>query len=75
MLKNPNKNPVIDKGIQELEKEILLAGLQGQEISEENLEMCARRLNSRIRHHGLSAKEVITRRDQVTGEHLQMIIP
>ena len=27
-VKNPNKNPVVDKAIQELEKEILIAGLE-----------------------------------------------
>ena len=32
-VKNPNKNPVIDKGIQELEKEFLTAGLEGQELT------------------------------------------
>ena len=54
-VKNPNKNPVIDKGIQELEKEFLTAGLEGQELTHAGIEMCLRRLNSRIGHSGLSA--------------------
>jgi len=69
-VKNPNKNPVIDKGIQELEREFLTAGTEGQELSQAAVDMCLRRLNSRIRHSGLSAKEIITRRDQITGHHL-----
>jgi hypothetical protein len=69
-VKNPNKNPVIDKGIQELEKEFLTAGLEGQELTHAGIDMCLRRLNSRIRHSGLSAKEIITRRDQITGHQL-----
>ena len=69
-VKNPNKNPVIDKGIQELEKEFLTAGLEGHELTHAAIDTCLRRLNSRIRHSGLSAKEIITRRDQITGHQL-----
>ena len=69
-VKNPNKNPVIDNGIQELEKEILIEGLEGQEITNSSLNLCLRQINSKIRHCGLSANEIITRRDQVTGKVL-----
>ena len=70
-VKNPNKNPVIDKAIQELEKEILIAGLEGNKVTTSSLDTCLRQLNSKIRHCGLSAKEIITRRDQVTGKVLK----
>ena len=69
-VKNPNKNPVIDKGIQELEKEFLRAEYDGQELTQVAIDTCLRRLNSRIRHNGLSSKEIITRRDQITGHDL-----
>ena len=55
-VKNPNKNPVIDKGIQEFEREVLTAAPEGQELSQTALDTCLRWLNSRIRHSGLSAK-------------------
>ena len=69
-VKNPNKNPIIDKGIQEFEKELLVAGYEDKELTSASLDTCLRLLNSRIRHTGLSAKEMVTRRDQITGEIL-----
>ena len=58
-VKNPNKNLVIEKGIQELEREFLTAAPEGQELSQTALDTCLRRLKSRIRHSGLFAKEMI----------------
>ena len=65
-VKNPNKNPVVDKAIQELEREFLTADFDNKELNMANLETCLRRLNSKIRHNGMSAKEIILRRDQMT---------
>ena len=70
-VKNPNKNPVIDKCIQELEREFLSAELDGQSLSNTTIGTSLRQLNSRIRHCGLSAKEIITKRDQITGYPLE----
>ena len=70
-VKNPNKNPVIDKGIQELEKEFLKAELEGKSLTSAMIDTSIRRLNSRIRHNGLSAREIITKRDQITGYQLE----
>ena len=41
-----------------------------QELTQVAIDTCLRRLNSRIRHNGLSSKEIITRRDQITGHDL-----
>jgi len=70
-VKNPNKNPVVDKAIQELEREFLTADFDNKELNMANLEACLRRLNSKIRHNGMSAKEIILRRDQMTGKQLE----
>ena len=70
-VKNPNKNPVIDKGIQELEKEFLKAELEGKSLTSAMIDTAIRQLNSRIRHNGLSAREIITKRDQITGYQLE----
>ena len=68
--KNPNKNPIVDKGIQELEKEFLTAELDGQQLCQSSLDICLHRLNAKIRHNGLSSKEIVTHRDQITGCNL-----
>ena len=70
-VKNPNKNPVIDKGIQELENEFLKAELEGKSLTSAMIDTTIRQLNSRIRHNGLSAREIITKRDQITGYQLE----
>ena len=69
--KNPNKNPVADKAIQELELELLKLGEMPSALSASTLVQAICNLNSRIRHNGLSAKEMFLGRDQVDGQHLQ----
>ena len=69
--KNPNKNPVADKAIQELELELLKLGEMPSAISASTLVQAICNLNSRIRHNGLSAKEMFLGRDQVDGQRLQ----
>ena len=69
--KNPNKNAVADKAIQELELEILKLGATPSAISASTLVQAICNLNSRIRHNGLSAKEMFLGRDQVNGQRLR----
>ena len=70
--KNRNKNPVIDKAIKELEREIRLQNPIGGPLSSMSLDMAIATLNSRLRHPGLSSQEMWTGRDQVSGEQLAL---
>ena len=53
-LKNPNKNPVAEKAIQELEYEIKRELPEGGSLSSCQLAVVVARLNSRIRNRGLT---------------------
>ena len=68
--KNPNKNPIADKAIQELESEILRIEPSEKPLSSSQLNFALCKLNSRIRHHGLSSYELMFRRNQYTAEQL-----
>ena len=68
--KNCNKNPDIDKGIQEFESEILLYEESNKTLTPDTLQIITDQLNQRIRNRGLSSKEIIFRRDQHTGKTL-----
>ena len=71
-VKNPNKNPVAEKAIAELEDEILRQTPRGGSISKLDLTVAIARLNSRIRYSGLSAREMWTQRSQFTNEQLPL---
>ena len=66
-IKNPNKNPIADKAIQELENEILRLEPTESPITTSQLNLALCRLNSRIRSHGLSSYELMFRRNQFTA--------
>ena len=68
--KNPNKNPIAEKAIQELGVELLKMSPHGGPYSKVSLALATATLNSRIRRDGLSARELWTQRDQYTGEQL-----
>ena len=69
-VKNPNKNPVVEKAILELEEELLKQEPTGGPVSQLGLVIAVARLNSRIRYSGLSARELWTQRSQFTHEQL-----
>lgn len=71
-VKNVNKNPVAEKAIQELEDEFLRQEPRGGPVSVTDLAVATARLNSRLRYHGLSARELWTQRNQYTGEQLPL---
>ena len=71
-VKNINKNPVAEKANQELETELLHIDPSGSTVSPLALCMATDILNSRIRHQGLSAKEIVFGRDQFTGAKLEI---
>ena len=65
--KNINKNPVAEKAVQELEREILQCDPSGDPVSASTLAAAVSRLNTRIRNRGLSAYEMWFRREQHTN--------
>ena len=67
---NKNKNPVIDKGIREIHRELLLLTPMGGPITAAQLSQAIANLNTRYRRSGLSAHELWTQRDQNTGDQL-----
>jgi hypothetical protein len=69
-LKNRNKNAVAEKAIQELEYELKCEYPQGGRVTSAGLSLVTATLNKRVRNRGLSAKEIIFQRDNLTGEHL-----
>ena len=71
--KNPNKNPVAEKAVEELEGEIAHQQPQGGAITHVRLAVATALLNSGVRGRGLSAREMWTQRDQHTSE--QMPVP
>ena len=70
--KNINKNPCAEKCNQELETELLRVDNSGSPVSDCTLQLAVYALNTRIRNRGLSAKEIVTCRDNVTGQRLQL---
>ena len=69
--KNPNKNPVAERAVQEFEDELLKHNLPGI-ITERELAVVTARLNSRIRSRGISAREMLFQRDQHTNEQIPL---
>ena len=69
-VKNPNRNPVAEKANQELEDELLRLDPTGAAVTVLTLEKAVIALNTKIRNRGLSAKEILFCRDQITGEVL-----
>lgn len=69
-VKNPNKNPVAERAIEELGLECLNLSPDGGPLSHVTLALATANMNSRIRKGGLSAREVWTQRDQMSGQQL-----
>ena len=69
-IKNINKNPVAERRNKELGAECLHITPDGGPLSRLILSLATANMNSRIRKGGLSAREVWTQRDQITGVQL-----
>ena len=69
---NPNKNPVAEKCVREMIGELLRLQPEGGPVSSHILSKATANLNSRIRAAGVSAHEMYTQRDQVTGKQLSI---
>ena len=72
-VKNPNKNPVAERCIEELGAEILKLNPHGETMSSQTLALATSNMNSRVRRDGLSSYEIWTQRDQFTGKQLNVI--
>ena len=59
-----------EKAVQELEKELLRNDPTGAAVSNLTLQLVTDQLNCLIRDRGLSAKEIILQREQLTGQQL-----
>ena len=67
---NKNKNPIAENGVKEVLKEILrYKGAKGP-ISPTDLAVILRTLNSRIRLNGLSAHEIMFKRDMISNNQI-----
>ena len=71
-VKNLNKNPVAEKCNQELELELLHIDPTGAPVTDVILQDAVHILNSRVRNRGLSAREILFCRDQITSAHLNI---
>ena len=72
-VKNPNKNPVVEKAILELEEELLKQEPTSGPVLQLGLVTAVARLNSCIRYSGLSVRELWTQRSHFTHEHLPIL--
>ena len=70
--KNPNKNPIAERAVQELETELLRQEPLGGAVSPLTLAVATSALNSRIRSRGLSSREMWTQRDQFSNKQLPL---
>ena len=71
-VKNKDSNSLIDKGIQELEREILNVNPSGGPLGNVQLQLVLETLNTRIRNRGLSSREILFQRDQITNDALDI---
>ena len=69
-IKAPNKNPVAEKAIQELEVEINRSNKSDDILMPVDLSTAISNLNSRIRSDGLSSREIFFQRDQFTNAQI-----
>ena len=70
--KNKNHNPTVDKTIQEIEEEIKRLSPHGGLLNPGLLETAIGRSNNRVRANGFSSKEVFIKRDNYTGESINV---
>ncbi|XP_066029493.1 uncharacterized protein [Pocillopora verrucosa] len=70
--KNPNKNPVAERAVQELENELLRQEPLGSSVSPLTLAVATSALSSRIHSRGLSSREMWTQRDQFSNKQLPL---
>ena len=70
-LMNKNKNPVAENAVQEVQKEILRIKPIAGPISQIDLALVLRNINSRIRKNNLTPKEALFRRNIISNEPIK----
>ena len=70
--KNKNALAIVDKKISELEKEMKKIAPSHNVITVKILAMATNTVNEKIRNQGMSAKEILFSRDQITSENLHI---
>ena len=70
--KNKDGNPVAEKAVQEFKNEKLKFRPSGGVINDIERALITASLNRRVRNSKLSAREIITTRDQNTGERIEI---
>ena len=65
---NKNKNPIAENTVKEIEKEILRHKQAPGPITDIDLILVLKNINSRVRLNGMSAKEMFYRRDLLTNK-------
>ena len=70
--KNKNGVAIVDKAIQELEKELVRISPEEQPITPAELAKATLAVNSRIRNRNLSAYEIMFCREQNTGSNINL---
>ncbi|XP_056001758.1 uncharacterized protein LOC130048742 [Ostrea edulis] len=68
--KNANKNPIAERAVQELREHILRIDPTARAVSSLVLSLAVASVNCTIRQGGLSAREMLTQRDQFTNRQL-----
>ena len=68
--KNKNKNPIAERGVQELEEEITKLEPSGGPITNTTLVIATANLNAKLRSRGLSSREMLYQRDQFTQQQI-----
>ena len=69
---NKNSNCHVDKAIQELELEISKLAPQMSTITSLQLAKATSIVNNKLRHHGISAKEILFKRDNITNKPINV---
>ena len=70
--KNKNAVAIVDKKINELEKEIKKLSPSNNVITVKILALATNIVNEKVKNQGMSAKEILFSRDQITSENLHL---
>ena len=69
---DPNKNPIAENAVKELEKEFLRLNLSNKQIQPVTLSLAVKNINSRIRQRGLSSREMCFMCSQTTNDNIKL---
>ena len=70
--KNKDSNPVAEKFVREYREEKIRIKPHGGRVTAAELAIIIASLNRRVRNRNLSAREIITRRDQISNKSLSL---